>query len=94
MDILEKLFIKIIETSKNGKFKVSSDMINLVGCTKENFNQLLKLMGYKHEKNKDKDQFDDLFTYLPKKSFKRIKKINTQPKNDNPFKILSEVRFK
>ena len=37
VDILEKLFIKIIEKSKNGKFLIDSDMMNLLGCTKENF---------------------------------------------------------
>jgi len=37
VDILERLFLKIIENSKNGVFKIDSDMINLVGCSKENF---------------------------------------------------------
>ena len=37
VDILEKLFIKIIDNSKNGKFKINSEMMNLLGCSKENF---------------------------------------------------------
>ena len=41
VDILEKLFLKIIEISKNGKFKIYSDMIYLVGCTKDYFTRLL-----------------------------------------------------
>ena len=41
VDILEKLFIKIIEKSKDGKFQINSDMMNLLGCKKENFFQLI-----------------------------------------------------
>jgi len=35
IDILERLFLKIIENSKDGKFKIDSDMMNLIGCSKE-----------------------------------------------------------
>ena len=92
VDILEKLFLKIIEISKNGKFKINSDMINLVGCTKDNFTRLLKLMDYKQEKGKIGEEVQ--FTYWPIKSYKKTKKNNIELKKDNPFKILSEVRFK
>ena len=37
VDILERLFLKIIENSKDGIFKIDSDMINLIGCTKKIF---------------------------------------------------------
>jgi len=37
IDILEKLFLKIIENTKDRKFKVNSEMMNLLGCSKENF---------------------------------------------------------
>ena len=89
VDILEKLFLKIIEISKNGKFEVNSDMINLLGCTKDNFTQLLKLMNYKQKKGKNDEK--DLFIYWPIKSYK---KNNVKVEKDSPFKILSEVRFK
>ena len=92
VDILEKLFLKIIEISKNGKFEVNSDMINLLGCTKDNFTQLLKLMDYKQKKGKNDEK--DLFTYWPIKSYKKNRKNNIKPEKDSPFKILSEVRFK
>ena len=55
VDILERLFIKIIEKSKNGQFEINSEMINLIGCTRENFLELMSLMNYK--KNKDKQDF-------------------------------------
>jgi len=89
VDILERLFLQIIKISKNGKFKINSDMINLLGCTKENFVRLLQLMEYKQEKNEE-----DLFTYKPQKNYRKIKKNNAKYKEDNPFNILSEVRFK
>ena len=31
VDILERLFLKIIESTKKGKFKLDSNMINLIG---------------------------------------------------------------
>ena len=34
IDILERLFIKIIEkNNKHSKIKLESDMVNLLGCT-------------------------------------------------------------
>ena len=92
VDILERLFLKIIQISKSGKFTVNSDMINLVGCNKENFTKLLKLMGYKKEQ--DKENKKDSFVYKPQKTHREINKTNKKYKKDSPFGILSEVRFK
>ena len=50
IDILEKLFLKIIENSKDKKFKVNSEMMNLLGCSKENFYKLMTYMNYKKDK--------------------------------------------
>ena len=61
VDILERFFLKIIENTKDKTFKINSDMINLIGCSKENFFKLLKLMEYK-SKNKN----EEFFTYKPK----------------------------
>ena len=91
IDILERLFLKIIENTKDKMFKIDSDMINLLGCKKENFFKLLELMHYK--KVKVKDNKEDFFTYLPKyKKNKKGKIINKKDKN-NPFDKLSELRF-
>ena len=49
IDILEKLFIKILDNSKDRKFKINSDMMNLLGCTKENFYKLMTYMNYKKD---------------------------------------------
>ena len=88
IDILERLFIKIIENTKDKEVKLQSEMMNLLGCTKENFLKLLVLMGYKYnERNKE-----IFFQYKPfrKKVFEKLKKVN---KDDNPFNILNNVNF-
>lgn len=65
-------------------------MMNLLGCTKENFIKLLESMHYKFDK-KDKQE-EIYFSYRPKRDVKKKihKRIN---KNDNPFKMLNNVNF-
>ena len=70
IDILEKLFLKIIEKYKDKKFKVNSEMMNLLGCTKENFHKLMTYMDYKKD-NKDQDIY--IFKGQKKKLDKFIK---------------------
>ena len=53
IDILEKLFLKILETTKNKKFTINAEMINLLGCSKENFYKLMIYMNYKKDKETD-----------------------------------------
>ena len=52
IDILEKLFLKIIENTKDRKFTVNAEMMNLLGCSKENFYKLMNYMDYKKDKAK------------------------------------------
>jgi len=91
VDILERLFLKIIENSKNGMFKIDSDMINLIGCSKENFFKLLELMHYKSTKTKDKKE--EFFIYKPQLTKNKKIKKNKKNNKDNPFGKLSELRF-
>ena len=92
VDILEKLFIKIIENTKDGMFKIDSDMINLLGCTKENFYKLLELMQYKPKKiRQSKEEF---FIYQPRHKKTKVGKIAKKNDNNNPFEKLSELRFR
>tara|TARA_B100001175_G_scaffold268963_1_gene240566 strand:- start:1488 stop:3953 length:2466 start_codon:yes stop_codon:yes gene_type:complete len=86
VDILEKLFLKIIDNTKNGKFKISSEMMNLLGCSKENFYKVMELMHYKREK---KDE--DIFSYKGSKRKDRVKFIKGK---NNPFEKLSSLNFK
>ena len=73
-------------------FKIDSDMINLIGCTKENFYKLLDLMDYKRKIIKDdKDEF---FIYKPKFAKQLKEKKAKKTNKDNPFEKLSELRFR
>ena len=88
VDILEKLFVKIIENSKDNVFKIDSNMINLIGCSKENFLKLLELMQYKPKKVGDNKE--EFFIYKPKFVRSKSEKIN----KNNAFSKLSELRFR
>ena len=82
IDILEKLFIKIIEVTKDKKFKINTEMINLIGCSKENFYELMKYMDYKKDKSTD--------TYIFRGEKRKKEKIIRFDKKENPFnKLLS-----
>ena len=89
---MERLFIKIIENIKKNRIKLSSDMINLLGCNKDNFIKLLGLMNYKIEKGKKENEIH--FKYMPKKNGnkKKLFKKNNR-KDDNPFSVLTNVNY-
>ncbi|MDC0216301.1 helicase-related protein [Candidatus Pelagibacter sp.] len=91
IDILERLFVQIINsnTNKHNEIKLVPEMLNLLGCSKDNFLKLIEKMNYKSYQKDDKLYFK----YLPKKEkqFKAIKKIINK---DNPFNILKKINFK
>ena len=86
IDILEKLFIKILDNTKNRKFLVNAEMMNLLGCTKENFYKLMDYMDYK------KDTAED--TYIFKGERKKSGKFIKFDKKENPFKKLLSLNIK
>ena len=86
VDILEKLFISIMEKTIDRKFKITSDMINLLGCSKENFHKLMNYMNYKKGKEEDTYVF-----FGETKKWKRIIKSN---KNSSPFNKLLSLNIK
>jgi len=50
IDILERLFVLIINSSdskENKEIKIIPEMLNLLGCNKDNFKKLLQKMNYK-----------------------------------------------
>merc|ERR1711966_540507 len=56
IDILERLFMLIINTNSDKKreTKLTPEMLNLLGCSKDNFTKLIQKMDYKtYEKNKE-----------------------------------------
>ena len=86
IDILEKLFLKIIDSTKNKKFTVNADMMNLLGCSKENFYKLMTYMDYKKDKAVD--------TYIFKGDKRKKKKIIQFDKKENPFNKLLSLNLK
>jgi len=89
IDILERLFMQIINSysDKNKEIKVIPEMLNLLGCSKDNFKKLLKNMNYKITE-KDNEIF---FRYIPSKNNKRI--INKKTTKESPFGILKNLNL-
>jgi len=91
IDILERLFVKIIESNpiKNVEIKLVPEMLNLLGCSKDSFLKLIQKMNYKtFEKNNE-----NYFKYIQTKP--KVKKfINKNPKDDSPFSVLKNINFK
>ncbi len=87
IDMLEKLFLKILSNSSDRKFKVSSDMMNLLGCSKDDFHKLMVNMNYK----KDKEIDTYFFTGDRKKRQEKIIKLQ---KKENPFNKLLSLNLK
>jgi ATP-dependent RNA helicase SUPV3L1/SUV3 len=70
------------------EIKLTPEMLNLLGCSKENFLKLIKEMNYKTYKKDD----TFFFKYTPLKKGSSISKKNIV--NDNPFEKLKEINFK
>jgi len=90
IDILERLFVLIINSNPDTKseIKLTPEMLNLLGCSKDNFLKLIRKMNYKiYNKN---DAF--FFKYSPFKKETSISKKNIV--NDTPFEKLKEINFK
>ena len=89
IDILERLFVLIINASpeKDKEIKLVPEMLNLLGCSKENFKKLIEKMNYK-TLERDKDIY---FRYSPQKQIKKPFKKTVSM--NNPFKVLKNFNF-
>ncbi len=83
IDILERLFLEIILRSRNYKFKLDSKILNLLGCTKEDFIKFIKYLDYKTINHKN----DIEFVFTPKKYKKNKIKIT-----QNAFSVLQKLK--
>jgi len=91
IDILERLFIQIINSNAKEKNEIMlvPEMLNLLGCSEDNFVKLIKTMSYKSYQKENKLYFK----YFPVK--KKIFRNNKENLNkDNPFNILKEFNIK
>ena len=86
IDMLEKLFIKILAKTSNRKFKIDAEMMNLLGCSKEDFYKLMVNMNYK------KDKLQDTYIFLGDK--KKKKTIFKNKDDSNPFNKLTALNLK
>tara|TARA_B110001452_G_scaffold208467_1_gene178736 strand:- start:540 stop:3023 length:2484 start_codon:yes stop_codon:yes gene_type:complete len=90
IDILERLFVQIINSNPDNKteIKLIPEMLNLLGCNKDNFLKLIQEMGYKtSEKNNEY-----YFKYKPNKKMNKNFNKKSQAIN-NPFEVLKNINF-
>ena len=85
IDILEKLFVEILSRSKDYSFQLDAKLLNLLGCSKENFIQFIKYINYEVIEDKD----NTIFKFKPKKQ----KSFNKVSKNKNAFSILEKINI-
>ena len=91
IDILERLFIQIINSNKekNKEIILIPEMLNLLGCNKENFIKLIKKMNYKSIEKENKVYFK----YFPTKN-KNYKNNSNKTNKNSPFSVLKELSIK
>ncbi len=88
IDILERLFMQIINSNlqKEKEIKMIPEMLNLLGCSKDNFKKLLKNMHYSIIEKEN----EIYFKYAPRKNFK---KTNKKVSKESPFGVLKNLNL-
>ncbi|MFL2853377.1 MAG: helicase-related protein [Candidatus Pelagibacter sp.] len=88
IDILERLFVQIINSNvQNEKeVKMVPEMLNLLGCKKDDFKKLLRNMSYRIIEKEN----EVYFKYNPKKNFKKLDRKITK---ESPFGVLKNINF-
>jgi ATP-dependent RNA helicase SUPV3L1/SUV3 len=89
IDILERLFVQIINSDikKDGEIKLVPEMLNLLGCSKENFKKLIEKMNYKTVEKDNNIYFRYNKQKQTKKTFSKKVSVN------NPFKVLKNLNL-
>ena len=90
IDILERLFMSIINSGskESNENKIVPEMLNLLGCSKDNFKKLLQKMNYKIFEKEN----ETYFKYIPIKRNKKNK--NKKTSKENPFGILKNLNLR
>ena len=74
-------------SEENKEIKLVPEMLNLLGCSKDNFKNLLQNMNYKvFSKNNE-----TYFKYMPKRRIK--KNDNKKEVKESPFKVLKNLNL-
>ena len=74
-------------SEENKEIKLVPEMLNLLGCSKDNFKRIIKKMNYKILEKND----NIFFKYVPKRKFK--KSLNKKTNKENPFGILKNLNL-
>ena len=84
-----KVILINIQLKDEKEIKVIPEMLNLLGCSKENFAKLIKKMNYKiYEKEKE-----FFIKYLQTKK-RMAKKQDKKDYSNNPFNVLNQLNLK
>ena len=87
--VIDKKYKTIRNSIEKSDIKVIPEMLNLLGCSKEDFLKLIKKMNYSSfSKNED-----TYFKYLPSKNNKKEFSAKVT-KKENPFSVLKNINFK
>ncbi len=91
IDILERLFIQIINSNNENKKDIMliPEMLNLLGCNKDSFVKLIKKMNYKSIEKENKIYF----RYFPLKN-NNFKNDNNKINKNSPFQVLKNLSIK
>ena len=76
-----------MEKTTDRRFKITPEMMNLLGCTKENFFKLITLMNYKKSKN------TETYYFFPDNK-KNKDKVILKKNKVNPFSKLLALNIK
>ena len=89
IDILERLFMQIInaESEENKEIKLIPEMLNLLGCSKDDFKKLIQKMSYSVIQKND----EIFFKYIPLRKLK--KSFDKKNNKENPFRILKNLNL-
>ena len=74
-------------SDEKNEIKLIPEMLNLLGCSKDNFKKLIRNMNYKVI---EKDQ-ETFFKYFPQK--KNKKSFNKNVNKENPFEVLKNLNL-
>ena len=77
------------DSEENKEIKLIPEMLNFLGCNKDNFKKLIQKMNYKILEKND----EIFFKYIPKKDLRKSPTKNFILK-ENPFACFKKFKFK
>ena len=75
-------------SDENKEIKLIPEMLNLLGCSKNNFKKLIQKINYKVTEKSE----DIFFKYVPQKKSKKY--VNKKTNKENPFDVLKNLNLR